>query len=244
MSGSSSPLLYGELASWFHLLTPPEDYAEEAAIYREALLGAAGHVDTLLELGSGGGNSASHLKAHLRCTLTDLSPEMLDQSRRLNPECQHVAGDMRTLRLGRSFDAVLVQDAVMYLATEEDLRRAMETAFVHCRSGGAALFAPDWTRETFEPRTEHGGVDRDGRALRYLEWTWDPDPGDTTYVADLVYLLREAGRDVRVVHDRHLLGLFPRATWRRLLAETGFEERPAPDASREVAGEIFLAVRP
>jgi hypothetical protein len=245
VSTAPAPLLYGELASWFHLLTGPEEYAEEAGFYRDALVAAAGRVATLLELGSGGGNNASHLKASFRCTLTDLSEAMLDVSRKLNPECEHLAGDMRTLRLGRSFDAVLVHDAVMYLTTEDDLRRAMETAFVHCRPGGAVLFAADFTRETFRPGTSHGGGDGDGRALRYLEWTWDPDPEDTTYVVDFAYLLREGAADVRAVYDRHVEGLFPRATWQRLLAETGFEERAPPRAADPSAvGEVFLAVRP
>ncbi len=244
MAASSQPLLYGELARWFHLLTPPEDYADEAAYYREALVGAAGQVATLLDLGSGGGDVASHLTAHFRCTLTDLAPAMLDESRRINPGCEHVEGDMRSLRLERTFDAVLVHDAVMYLTTEADLRAAVATAFVHCRRGGAALFAPDCTRETFRPRTDHGGRDGDDRALRYLEWTWDPDPGDTTYLVEFAYLLRE-GLAVRAVHDRHVLGLFTRATWRRALADAGFEERAPPrSAAADLGSEVFLVVRP
>lgn len=240
-----APLLYRELASWFHLLTPPEDYVEEAAYYRGLLVGATDPAVSLLELGSGGGNNASHLKARFRCTLTDRSPEMLAQSRAINPECEHLPGDMRTLRLGRVFDAVFLHDAVMYLTTEVDLRAAVETAWVHCRPGGAALFVPDHVRETFRPATSHGGSDGpDGRALRYLEWTWDPDPADTSVVIDLAYLLREGSGEVRAVHDRHVEGLFPRATWRRLLAETGFEERPAPPCDLDEMGEIFLATRP
>jgi hypothetical protein len=31
------------------------------------------------------------------------------------------------------------------------------------------------------------------------------------------------------VHDRHVEGLFPRATWLRLFAEAGFETRVVPD---------------
>jgi hypothetical protein len=238
------PLLYDELASWFHLLTPPEDYAREAAYLRATLAGATDRLGTLLELGAGGGNNASHLKAHLRCTLTDRSPAMLEESLRLNPECEHLAGDMRTMRLGRTFDAVLVHDAVMYLTTETDLRRAVETAFVHCRPGGAALFVPDCTRETFEPRTEHGGSDGAGRAIRYLEWTRDPDPEDTEFVTDLVYALREGEGELRVVHDRHVEGLFPRTTWRRLFAEVGFEERTPPPHDPGEVGEVFLLARP
>jgi trans-aconitate methyltransferase len=243
MPAHDPPLLYGELASWFHVLTPPEDYAAEAAIYLAALRSATRPCETLLELGSGGGNNAVHLKAHLRLTLTDLSPAMLAESRRLNPECEHVEGDMRTLRLGRTFDAVLLHDAVMYLTTEDDLRRALVTAREHLRPGGAALLAPDHVRETFAPATEHGGSDRGGRALRYLEWVWDPDPGDTEYVADYVYALREADGEVRVVHDRHVEGVFPRDTWRRLLREVGLEERTPPPHDRREVGEIFLAVR-
>lgn len=236
------PLLYGELAGWFHLLTAPEDYAEEAAWYRDRLLPIVGPGATLLELGCGGGNNASHLRDSFRCTLTDLSPEMLALSRRLNPGCDHVAGDMRSLRLGRTFDAVLLHDAVTYLTTEADLALALETAALHCRPGGALLLAADFVRESFEPGTEDGGSDGPGRSLRYLEWTWDPDPADTTYRADFAYLLRE-GNEVRVVHDTHLCGLFPRATWQRLLSASGFEERKTPPAARATVGEVFLAVR-
>ena len=169
--------LYGDLAPWFHLLTAPEDYAVEAARYERLILESLPEAETLLELGSGGGNNASHLKRRFACTLSDLSPQMLTLSRELNPECEHVLGDMRTLRLGRTFDAVFVHDAVAYMTTESDLRDCIGTALAHTRPGGVALFVPDFTRETFTPGTSHGGHDgADGRSLRYLEWSIDADP--------------------------------------------------------------------
>jgi SAM-dependent methyltransferase len=243
----SLPLLYTDLAGWFHLLSAPEEYANEAAAYRAALLGVLppGR-PTLLELGAGAGCNASHLKRDFACTLTDLSPAMLEASRALNPECEHVAGDMRTLRLGREFDAVFVHDAVMYMTTERDLQQAIETAFVHCRPGGAALFAPDYFRETFEPETSHGGHDGGSRGIRYLEWTCDPDPADTTAVSDYVYMLREDGRETRVKHDQHVWGLFPRGTWLSLLEQAGFEVTSAtrPNDEDGDVDEIFLGRRP
>jgi SAM-dependent methyltransferase len=223
-------------------------YAEEAEIYRRLLVEAADRPPvTVLELGSGGGNNASHLKAHFRLTLVDRSPGMLAVSEELNPECEHVQGDMRTVRLDRVFDAVFVHDAVMYMTGEDDLRQVMETAFAHCRPGGSALFAPDHLRENFRTGTDYGGHDGDGRAARFLEWTWDPDPLDTTYTVDYAYLLREADGSVRVAHDRHVEGLFPRATWLRLLAETGFAARSVPVEHSELeAGsyELLVASRP
>jgi SAM-dependent methyltransferase len=239
------PRLYAELASWWPLLSSPEEYAEEAGFYRQALVSACDRPPrTLLELGSGGGNNAAHLKAHFAMTLVDRSPGMLAVSGALNPECEHIEGDMRTVRLGRLFDAVFVHDAVTYMTTLDDLRRAMETAFVHCRPGGAALFAPDCVRETFRPSTDHGGHDGPGRSLRYLEWVRDPDPADTTYTADFAYLLRE-GTSVWVEQDRHIAGLFARADWLRLLAEVGFRPAalPFPHGGPQMS-EVFLGVRP
>ncbi len=150
--------------------------------------------ETMLELGSGGGNNASHLKARFKMTLVDLSPGMLEVSRALNPECEHVQGDMRTVRLGREFDAVFVHDAVTYMTSEADVRQAIATAFVHCRPDGVVLFAPDHVRENFRPGTDHGGHDGADRAMRYLEWTWDPDPADTTCIVDYTYRPARARR--------------------------------------------------
>lgn len=233
--------MYDELADWFHLLTAPEEYADEAAVFLDLLREHVdGRVETLLELGSGGGNTASHLRASLRLTLTDVAPGMLELSRGLNPDCKHVLGDMRTLRLGRTFDAVLLHDAVMYMTSEADLRAALETAFVHLRPGGAAVIAPDCVRETFQAGTEHGGHDGPERALRYLEWSYDPDPTDTTFVTDYALLVREGAGDVRVRHDRHVEGVFPRATWLDLLREVGFAPSIVGDRWER---ELFVARR-
>jgi SAM-dependent methyltransferase len=214
--------IYDDLAPWFHLLTHPSDYEEEADFITRVIDAVAdGSASTLLELGSGGGNNASHLKARFTCTLTDLSEPMLELSRTLNPECEHLQGDMRTLRLGREFDSVLVHDAVSYMTTENDLRAAIATAAAHVRPGGVALFLPNASRETLELGTDHGGHDGDdGRSLRYLQWTRDDDPADDTYQVDFTVVLREEGLPTRVVHELYTEGLFADAIWRRLIEET------------------------
>ena len=238
------PVLYRDLAGWFHLLSPPEEYLEEVAVYAP-LLKMAHPSQHLLELGSGAGCNAFHLKKDFTCTLTDVSPDMLAASRRINPDCEHIVGDLRTLRLERQFDVVFVHDAIAYMTTEDDLYRAMTTAHAHCRPGGVALFAPDCVRETYRPGTQHGGSEGDGRALRYLAWSWDPDPDDTTYLVDYVYVLRERGGEVRVVQDRHVEGVFPRATWLALLEQTGFRAHVGPPRGTEPgSGDLFVAIRP
>lgn len=214
--------MYHDLAPWWPLLSHPDDYAEEAGFYT-SLLRTHGNPRTVLELGSGGGNNASHMKAHFALTLVDRSPEMLAVSRRLNPECEHIEGDMRDVWLGRLFDAVFIHDAIMYMATRADLLRAMQTAAAHCRPGGTVLLVPDFTREGFQPGADHGGHDGSGRAMRYLEWVTDPDPDDEQFQVDYVFLLQETGKPPRVVHERHTEGLFTEAVWLELARQAGLE---------------------
>lgn len=225
--------LYDQLVDFYHLIDPVEDHALEAAVYAAALKDAvSGHAKTLLELGCGAGNNASFLKRSFQCTLTDLSPRMLELSRQKNPECSHQLGDMRSLRCDEQFDCVFVHDAICYMTSVDDLRAMAETAFVHTRPGGAAVFAPDSVRETFGEHCETYTGDDGERTLHCLEWSWDPDPDDTTCQVDYALMLRHRGQ-VSVVHDQHVEGLFATATWREVLEAAGFEVDTAP---RQLAG--------
>jgi SAM-dependent methyltransferase len=234
--------LYDELAEWWPLFSAPVDYAEEAEFFARVLTEACRPSPrTVLELGSGGGNNAFHLKSKFELTLVDLSPQMLAVSRALNPECEHREGDMRTVNLGRTFDVVFIHDAIAYMTTTADLVAAISTAYRHCRAGGVALFVPDCVRETFVAETKHGGHDGDdGRSLRYLMWTVDPDPIDVTYRTDFAIVLRDQNGDTRVVLDSHIEGVFPRAEWMRMLRETGFEPHTLIDKWGRV---VFVAKR-
>jgi trans-aconitate methyltransferase len=234
---------YTDLAPWWPLISAPEEYAEEAVEAARQIAAARIPVHEVLELGSGGGNNATHLASRFRMTLVDLNPEMVEVSRRLNPSCEHVVGDMRTVRLGRTFDAVFLHDAVDYMLTEEDLRAALATAFAHCRPGGITVVIPDHTAESWEPSTDCGGNDgADGRAARYLSWDWDPDPTDTWTATEYAFVLRRPDGAVDVVHETHRTGLFPVATWLRLLTDVGFDAESTPEATTEdrPARTIFL----
>ena len=237
-------MLYGELSEWWPTFSAPEDYREEADFFVRALIESGEPAPKrVLELGSGGGNSAYHLKKSFAMTLVDLSPHMLAVSRALNPECEHLEGDIRTVRLGRTFDAVYVYDAICHMTTEPDLRAVMQTAYEHLRPGGVALFVPDFVGETFVENTDHGGNDTDRGSVRFLQWTTDPDRRDTNYLVDFAILIRDLQGQTRLVHDRHVYGLFPRATWRRLMQGVGFDLKTIKVALDEFGRDLFMGRR-
>lgn len=239
------PRLYTDLAAWWPLFSSPvqDDYGAEADWIRDALNRTLGRDPSdILELGSGGGNIASHLRHRARLTLVDLSEEMLDVSRRLNPGVEHVRGDMRSVRLEKTFQAVLIHDAIDYMTTESDLQAAFATARAHLAPGGALIVLPDHVAETFKPGVETGGndaTDGNARGVRFIEWTHESVGGAPTYDVDYAILTREADGSVRVFHDRHTLGLFSRAVWEAAFRRAGFA---LPDILKDPwQRDVFIA---
>ena len=168
-----------------------------------------GEARTLLELGSGGGNNASHLKARFECTLSDVSPEMLALSKTLNPECEHLVGDMERCASGGRFDVVFVHDAISYLTTEDDLRQAIETAATHVRPGGVVILTP-----TRRPRSSDPAPITEATTARTAACSSSVDacpghraPPPTPWTTRSS--MHAPGEPLEIVHDRHRLGVFP-----------------------------------
>ena len=237
--------MYEDLAGWWPAISPPSEYAEEAMLYVDMIRDAArGQVREVLELGSGGGNNASHMKQVFSMTLVEPSDGMRKLSERLNPGCEHLPGDMRHVRLGRRFDAVFVHDAVMYMTIEDDLQAALATVATHLVPGGVALVAPDATAETFSETTEHGGgEDAAGRRARYLSWMLPPEPGGTLFETHYAFLLQEVDGKVRPAYDVHREGLFPRSTWLRLFDGVGLSASLVPRKFEGTEYDTFVARR-
>ena len=216
--------LYRDLAHLWPLMSPPDHYKEEARYWlRELRSRLAPGRRRILDLGTGGGNHLHQLTAEFDATAVDLSEAMLSHSRRLNPGVVHHIGDMRTVRLGETFDAVLVHDAISYMSTEADLLAVFATARSHLRPGGLLITAPDDYTDTFAPPRVDHQTNRDAETeLTYVEYSTDLNPNDTSIETTYVFFIRR-GTDLRVEVDNHTTGLFPIATWERLLKEAGFE---------------------
>jgi SAM-dependent methyltransferase len=184
-------------------------------------------VRTLLDVGCGGGKNALNLKRQFDVIGVDLSPSMLAQAKRLNPECTFIQGDMRALSLGSAFDAVLMDDAISHMSCLADFTAAIRSASAHLHSGGVLVVTPDVTTGTFRqnrttvtagsPDTEHRHIE-----VTFIENVYDPDPADEQYEMTILYLIRDRG-SLRIETDRWTMGIFSLDTWRSVLGETGFE---------------------
>jgi SAM-dependent methyltransferase len=132
-------------AHQYDALYGTKDYAAECDAV-EALVRrhGTGPVRTLLDLGCGTGTHAfAFARRGYSVTGADRSPAMLEVARgkaagfAAHPAPVFVEGDLRTLRLGRTFDAVVMLFAVLgYQTGDDDVATALHTVATHLAPGG------------------------------------------------------------------------------------------------------------
>ncbi len=247
-SYSNQQRLYDDLAWVWPIISPPQDYVEETEHFCKIIQEHSQlEVRTLLDLGCGGGHNDCTLKKHFDVTGVDTSEDMLELARQLNPEVAYAVGDMRNLRLGKTFDAVTIFDSIIYMVTVADLHAAFVTAYKHLKPGGVFLTMvetiPERFRQNWTQCTTHARGDIE---IAFIENAYDPDPTDTNYEVTLIYLIRRGGR-LDIETDRHVCGIFGIETWHVLLEGVGFEVRQMEFAHPGLGGEIypmFVCIKP
>ncbi|MDX6767893.1 MAG: class I SAM-dependent methyltransferase, partial [Elusimicrobiota bacterium] len=142
--------MFGRSAAVYDLLYADKPYAAEARALDRALRRRRPRGRALLELGCGTGRHALELaRRGWRVTGVDRSRGMLARARRratgagLPRERRPVfrLGDLRGIRLGRRFDAVVALFHVFScLRDEAELAAALAAARAHLRRGGTLVF--------------------------------------------------------------------------------------------------------
>lgn len=181
---------------------------------------ADGECGTMLHLGCGAGYYDAAFKEQFRVTGVDISPGMLELAKGLNPQVNYIKDDMRSLRLGERFDAVVIPDAIDYMLTGDDLSQALATAHDHLRPGGL-LMINSLLQDLFEENNFVYAGSKDGVEVTIFENNYSSDLNPDQYEAVFCYLIRRAGK-LEIHSERHVLGLFSRDYWHRSLEEIGF----------------------
>jgi len=138
-------------AEAYDLFYQDKDYEAECDLIEEIFRRHAGdQISSVLDLGCGTGNHAIPL-AHRGYMVTgaDKSSEMVkyaksklqSQTSQLQFHPQFLEGDVRSLKLNRQFDAILMMFAVLgYQLTNPDLSSTLTTVRQHLKPGGLFIF--------------------------------------------------------------------------------------------------------
>lgn len=235
--------MYADLAWTWPIISPKQDYLPEAAEIRKAIESHSRiKVKNLLHLGCGGGHLDYGFKKYYDVTGVDISKGMLNLAKKLNPEIKYINGDMRTVRLNKTFDAVVIADSINYMQTTKDLFAAFKTAFEHLKPGGVFYTYVEETKERFKQNSIHTTYHKHGDTeITLIENYYDLDANDTVFEAVFIYLIRRKGH-LAIETDFHQLGVFKQKTWTDLLKKVGFKVKKTIFDMEKIPA--FIGIKP
>jgi len=218
-----------QYAACYDAFYADKDYDAECDLLEAAFARFGdGRLSTILDLGCGtGGHALRMARRGYAVTGVDRSPAMLEQARRKGGESgpEFLHGDLQTLELGRTFDAVVMMFAVLgYQTSNEELLSSLRSVSRHLRPGGVFTFdfwyGPAVLRERPSDRARvfregsreiirvaHGGLD----VLRHLA------------LVDYEIWVAEDGAGMTKSSERHVMRYFFPQELRLLLDTAGLE---------------------
>jgi SAM-dependent methyltransferase len=187
-------------ARHYDLIYADKPYEREARFIAEVLGRREG---TLLDLACGTGRHAvAFARLGFQVTGVDYGDELISRARRnaadAGEQIDFRLGDMRTVDLGRRFDAVTcLFDSIGYPLTDEGVIAALSTVRRHLEPEAAAaiefLHAPAALAGSSPVRVRRWPTPDGGRLLRISETTIDPDAARMSVAYELVELRPNGG---------------------------------------------------
>jgi SAM-dependent methyltransferase len=211
-----------------------KDYASEAADLHGLIQSLRPGAATLLDVACGTGAHLAHLQRWYAVTGADIDPAMLAVARRRCPGVDLVAADMRTLALGRRFDAVTC--LFSSVAYGDDLAGAVAALAAHVAPGGV-LVVDGWIRPErwLDPAPPHALTARsDDGSVAVSRVGHSTTDGRRTRL-DLQYLIGRTGAPTEHVVEHHDLVLYRDDEYRAAFAAAGIavDVVPGPYSDRD-----------
>jgi ubiquinone/menaquinone biosynthesis C-methylase UbiE len=235
-------LLHDQLAKYYDRIYSFRDYLDEAVRIQNLImkyLETGGN--TLLDVACGTGLHLKHLKDDFSCTGVDVSKAMLKIARKNAKGVTFKEADMKTLKLGKQFDAIIcLLSSIGYVRNCSNLERTIRNFSKHLKKGGVALIEPSHANSVYvkgEPRiTIYDG--KDAKIARINV----PKIRQATAVLNMHILIAERGKDAKYFIDKHELGLFGINNTLRIMKDAGLKSKYLKNGLMS-GRELFVGIK-
>lgn len=234
--------MFGRSAHVYDLLYSFKDYEAEARDLVALIRGRDPDARSLLDVACGTGKHLELLRASFPDVAgVDLDEGLLAIARQRLPDVPLTMADMRTVDVGRTFDAVTcLFSSVGYLCDAGELASAIGRMAAHLAPGGV-LVVDGWVRpDAWWPGTHVQALAEtaDGVAAARVARTWRE--GDRS-VLDMRYLIATADDGFAQERERHELTLFTDAEYRRAFEAASLEPEAVPSPMQDRDRYVAIA---
>ena len=218
-----------------------KDYSAESARIAELIRAHNPDARTLLDVACGTGKHLEHLQTQFECAGVDLDEGLLEVARERVPGVPLEAADMRTLELGRRFDAITcLFSAIGFVGSPDGLAAAARAFAAHLEPGGVLLVEPWLTPERWRPNTPHVlSASDEGIALARV--TLSGLEGERLSTTEMHYTVATTDR-VESWVELHELYLFTEDEMRAAFEAAGLDVDY--DAEGLIGRGLWIATRP
>lgn len=222
---------YEKSASIYDLLyvgTGIKDYHAETAELDRLIKESCPEARTLLDVACGTGAHLAELSHRYEVEGADLSPAMLEVARKRLPGIPLHQADMRTLDLGRTFDAVIcLFSSIGYITDPSEMRSTVARLAAHVASGGVLILdgwvRPGEWREGFRPQPD---IAQDSETL-VVRLALTRRDGSITEL-DMHHLV-ETAEAIDYFVERHRLALTPTEEYVSAVESAGLTAHVIPN---------------
>lgn len=206
-----------------------KNYPAEAAELHRLIQEACPNAETLLDVACGTGAHLVEMQHWYTVEGADLSPAMLAVARTRLPDVQLREADMRTLDLGRTFDAVTcLFSSIGYMHDPEELQAAVARLAAHVAPGGVLILdgwvRPDRWRDNF--RADHPEVAHDNE-VTVVRLSFSRREGSITELEMHHLVQTDAG--IEYFTETHRLRLTDTDEYVSAVSDAGLTARVIPD---------------
>ena len=223
--------MYDKSARIYDLLyvgTGIKDYHAETAELRRIIEESCPEARTLLDVACGTGAHLAELRQWYEVEGADLSPAMLAVAGKRLPGIPLRQADMRTLDLGRSFDAVIcLFSSIGYITEPNEMRPAVARLAAHVAPGGVLILdgwvRPDEWHDRFRPEPD---IAQDDETL-VVRLAFTRREGGITNL-DMHHLVQTA-EGIEYFVENHRLALTPTEAYVSAVESAGLAARVIPN---------------
>ncbi len=206
-----------------------KDYPAEAAELHRIIQDASPAAQTLLDVACGTGAHLVEMQRWYAVEGVDLSPAMLAVARTRLPGIPLREGDMRTLDLGKTFDAVTcLFSSIGYMTDPTELRAAIARLAAHVAPGGVLIIdgwvRPGQWRDNFRPDSPDVASDDEVTVVRL---SYSRRDGSITEL-EMHHLVQTDG-GIDYFMEPHRLRLTETDEYVSAVTDAGLEARVIPD---------------
>jgi ubiquinone/menaquinone biosynthesis C-methylase UbiE len=234
--------MFTKSARFYDAIYARKDYAAEAEALRAII---ASEMDrparTLLDVACGTGRHLAQMQTAFEVEGADLNEDLLALAKERLPNVRLHHADMRSIDLGRDFDAVTcLFGAIGYLTSREDLEAAIAAMARHVAPGGLLIVDPWWPPDKWVLDGNPRALFVDEPELKIARMSISGREGD---IATLNFHYLVATREgVFPFTENHRLGLFTMAEQVAAFRAAGLDVRH--DAVGLIGRGIFVGRKP